>query len=279
MNNNHYSIEKLLIFLGKHKIRIIVIAIAVFFFPLVAIHLLFIIHLPWTWLQAQWSAGEVLEYCGSIVGAVATIIAIILTILMTYDLHNKEIKSQERKYKLSIKPHLQTSHNNINRNDAIKLCDGKTIYVTYPLEDGNETPGSSFSLPFLVEKNTSASSVQNVMDELIFMKEHYIIRYSISNVGAGNAINIQFSINEKSVVPGFSLVVNDQIVFVFVFAASLLRQNSREINFNFEYNDVASIGKYEQHEKIALYVDGETLNSSQCTTDMISMPKPTRKKP
>jgi len=75
----------------------------------------------------------------------------------------------------------------------------------------------------------------------------------------------------------FSLVANNSKEFIIILKSELLNKlnkRNRFIRFNFEYEDVASIGKYEQHERIELYLeDDESLNTRQAVNDILSMPK------
>ncbi|MCF6412920.1 hypothetical protein I7648_04290 [Collinsella tanakaei] len=47
---------------------------------LVAVHALFSMPAPFPWLRAKWDAGDVLGYCGSILGAIAAISSVVLTL-------------------------------------------------------------------------------------------------------------------------------------------------------------------------------------------------------
>lgn len=60
----------------------------------IAIHFLFKQDFNIKWLYAEWSAGDVLGYCGTIIGALATIIAVYITIKHTKEEQIKLLKIQ-----------------------------------------------------------------------------------------------------------------------------------------------------------------------------------------
>jgi len=74
---------KLLEYIKKHKAHSALFALAIFLLPIIIIHCLFKLSAPCNFLAAEWSVGELLEYCGAILGAIATIIALIATIQFT----------------------------------------------------------------------------------------------------------------------------------------------------------------------------------------------------
>jgi hypothetical protein len=225
------------------------------------VHILYKFTAPYTWLVAEWEAGDLLNYCGAMLGAAATIIAIILTITFT-------VENQKIERKLSIKPCLNTIYiPKFTRKDIV-FKERQLIYIIYPIDkEGNI--GSLHETPYFLKKEEDTN--KEILESSSFYKENYIIHYIISNIGAGNAINIKFTIDGKQIMQPFSLVANNSKEFIIIFKSELLdklNRRSRLIYFNFEYEDVASIGKYEQHECIELYLeDDESLNTRQAAND------------
>ena len=263
--------EKIYGFIKSRKILSslisIVVAIAIILLPILIVHILFKSNTS-SWLQAEWSAGDVLSYLGSIIGAIATIVAVILTIRFTVKGQQAEQKRQKEAQKLSIKPHLQTDSNPIyDLAKAEELADGKTIFVTYPDSLPDSFPSSTLDIPYIIksQKNKAVS-----------VKEYYILRYSLSNVGAGNAIAVSFYIDDmpKPFIPAFSLVVNTCKDFVFILKRDLISDKERKINFHFEYSDTASTARYKQRETIYLYLETDgSLNTRKDIMDLINMPE------
>jgi hypothetical protein len=84
---------KFIKFINEHKVIFVLIVIGIFVLPIIIVHILYKFTAPYTWLVAEWEAGDLLNYCGAMLGAAATIIAIILTI--TFTVENQKI---ERKF-------------------------------------------------------------------------------------------------------------------------------------------------------------------------------------
>lgn len=234
--------------------------------PIIIVHSLFEITAPYNWLVANWKAGEVLGYCGTVLGAATTITAVVLTIIFTQE-------NQKGERKLSIKPRLQTEYQPIfDREKAIKQVTNRAVFVEYPFDE-KEGISNSYDLPYLLKKFEKKNSTDEIINGLDFSRRCYIIQYNVSNVGAGNAVNLFFTIDNNTVMPPFSLTANNTKVFVIILKAELLKDNTRPIHFKFKYEDVASIARYEQNEKIILLADDNGfLNSSQNMNDVISVP-------
>lgn len=259
---------QLLELIKKHKVRTVLIIAAFFLLPILITHSLFKLNAPCELLRAEWSAGDLLGYWGSIFGAAATIIAVVLTIQFT-------LANQREERKLSIKPYLQSMYHPIYRIDDASKADGKTIFMTYPHQnDKEELISSSLETPYLLSKIKKDSTEEAIIDALGFVKEYYILHYSLSNVGAGNAIKISFTIDDKISIPAFSLAMNSDKNFIIILKATLLHEEKRIIRFAFTYEDAASIARYEQSENIILYSeDDQSLNTRQNLNDLITAPQ------
>jgi hypothetical protein len=260
---------KLIKWIKEHKVWATIIIIAILLLPILIVHSLFEINTPYKWLEANWKAGEILGYIGSILGAAATITAVVLTIIFTQE-------NQKTERKLSMKPYFQTDYHPIfYRDKAIEKIANRAVFVQYPYDE-NEGISSSYEPPYYL-KETDAKNNMNMEERVsaeFIPERYYILQYSLSNVGAGNAINISFTINDKRFIPPFSLTVNNTKVFVIIFKAELLKNKTRSIHFKFVFQDVASMALYEQHETITLYMtENGSINSCQYTDDVISLPK------
>ncbi len=196
---------------------------------------------------------------------IATIMAIVLTIMFT-------VENQKSERKLLIRPCLQTTYiPQFIRIDKV-IKEGLIVYISYNI-NGDENIKSLLQPPYILkkaeeDKNKAALNFES------FYRQYHIIHYTVSNVGAGNALNIKFLIDGKPTIPPFSLVANNSKEFIIILSSKLLNNHNRIIQFNFEYEDVASLGKYEQHERINFFrEDDELINTSQAIENLLSMPK------
>jgi len=256
---------KFLKLINEHRIKFVIISILIFLLPIIIVHVLYKIPAPHKYLLAEWDAGGLLNYLGIVLGASATIIAIILTLTFT-------VENQKNERKLSIKPFLHTLYvPKFARIDSV-VNEGQTVYVTYPLDEKRNI-GTSHKAPYILEK-VETDKIKGILDSLSFYKENYIIKYTLSNHGAGNAINIKFAIDGKQIMQPFSLAINSSKDFIIILKSELISNGNELIKFSFEYEDVASIGKYRQSESIEFYTEADkSLNAKQAVTDILTIPQ------
>jgi len=250
--------------LGRNnKIIILLFALAIIIVPL-SIHFIYVPE-DQASTQSEWTAGELLGYCGAIIGAAATIFAIIITINFT-------MENQKEARKLSIKPYMQTMHKPVydvleNTYESINV-----IYVTYATP-----PLASFNLPYVLRNNArnAVDATARVIYSNTFFRENHYILYEITNVGANNAVNINFKINDQPVIPPFVISINAKKSFLIRLKSDQLVDNSLELVFRIEFSDIASISTYEQHETIMFVKDpaDQTLTTTQQIDELLTKPQ------
>ena len=119
----------------KHKIAIIVGIVLVFFVPLVSVHLLFKWESGISFIEAEWSAGDLLGYVGTILSFIGTIVLGFLALEASNkanDLSQKVIKLEEERYRLDVRPFVLVSNwkaYEINSNELIYSPKMKYIRV------------------------------------------------------------------------------------------------------------------------------------------------------
>lgn len=269
--------KRILTFIFSHKICVALILIAVFSLPLVIVHFVFKFNCH-PLLHATWTSGDVLGYFGEMIGAAATIFAIIITIQLAEEGRQEDHKRQKCERKLSVKPYLQTFFSPIfSKNDVDKYFDEIVYYVIYPENSKSEKevfPSVSLEIPGIFRVSEKNASEHRIDTKLRFFNDYYVFFYSIENIGAGNAINIQFYLNEIPFIPFFSLAINGQRDFIFVFPKNVIENDEFLVSFRFEYSDVASISCYAQNEVIRLLCNEEGKpNFRRMLCDLISPPQ------
>jgi len=129
----------------------------------------------------------------------------------------------------------------------------------------------------LLSDNPPIGSSTSVPKELSFVKyqsKYFLFLYTLRNVGAGNAVDIEMKFNDKSMLPPFSLTVNSETHFLFIFEKEHLSTPEKQSSFSIEFSDVASYARYSQGEKIKLYVDKDrNFIIKQSTTNLLSKPE------
>jgi|GEM_PF-1848525 len=218
------------------------------------IHIIFKLHTSCKFIIAEWSSGDMLNYGASIIQVIATIYAIKLTIDFTIQNQKDERKlntdSQKEDRRLAIKPYLSSEHESVYK--LLKIEDNRLfIIINNQYKESNDI--NSYTYQVTVYKSNNI--LNDVFNDLEFRKNYYIIEYVISNYGAGNALELKFTIVinniEKIIHPILVLPKDHKRSFVFVFTNSILPDNANEIliQFKLEYNDIESLGKYYQYEK------------------------------
>lgn len=176
---------------------------------MIVVHTLFKVHLSYDFFVAEWSAGDLLLYFGSIIGAVATIYVLQETIKATIDQQREERSYIEHKQKenkaFSIRPYF--------------LITAKEFKVEK--EDIIEIPNSFIEKEWVGDIN---------------------VLISIENVGAGNAVDVYAKISQKDnneiTVPIPAFIVG-RVQFL------LIKQClPQKLQFEINYNDIACIGTY-----------------------------------
>lgn len=189
---------------------------------LVIVHVLFKLRTSCSFFTAEWTAGELLSYCGSIIGAIATIYVLQETITATADLQTEErnylSKQQREDNAFSIRPYFL-----ITADQFVPSDNDRYIELLSPM----------------IEKKWSGDI--NVLVKL-------------ENVGAGNAVDVfatvYQSINEKFTVQIPVSVVGRQQTF-------LIRNClDQDLYFEIEYSDIANIVKYTAKTKISIIRSG-----------------------
>lgn len=241
----------------KTILRSVIATIALIFF-------IFVIPIAINWMYKtpaklpifamSWEAKDVLSYYGSILGAVATIIALTATIKFT-----RENQKEERK--LSIRPYLQTSKFNYTSFEGIPTTkdviymDIKPNIVNYQGGVPDDISGiidlknkRVFDKTYNLDGIDNGMYISNVNN---YFSSRYLLCYEIKNCGAGNAINVSLNINSRCFVPSFCVTTTESAKIMFILNKELLESSGEyTLKIAFVYNDIASLGKYYQTETI-----------------------------
>lgn len=201
---------------------------------ILAVHTLFKVHLSYNFFQAEWYAGDLLLYCGSVIGAVATIYVLQETIKATIDQQREERSYIEHKQKedkaFSIRPY---------------------FLITAKEFKGEEED--------VVEISNSFIEKERVGDINVLI--------SIENVGAGNAVDVyaiisQNNNNNKITVPIPALIVG-RVQFL------LIRQClPQKLQFEIKYSDIACIGTYVAKTSINIIRGGSNVGIKSERVDL-----------
>lgn len=217
---------------------------------------------------------NLLSYYGSILGAGATIGAVWLTIdfnkkqIEDERINNETQRKQERS--LSVKPYLEAQFLQIFPADHLshkESIDYDYTYFKIKLDTGNITACTGFP--------DDLKQFKKGFNESTSKQEYLTIKYTLSNVGAGNALQINMKLNNETVCADFALQINAQKIFVFLFILSEeTNTHEQSIRLVYEFSDIYSYKTYQQISEFSL---GPSLyNHHMClfeTNSRISPPK------
>ena len=237
----------------------LVFVVGLLLVPIIFVYILFSNPAP-IWLRVKWSAGELLDYLGSIIGALATIFAILITIDLTHEEQQLAYQRQKEEHRLAIMPRLQTTYKPLSQAEINTLIGKNTIYIICRNDFENAIPSISTTVPSCLKKDSRQNG-------------NHVFLYSIRNVGAGNAIELNFLLNHQAFAPTFALTTNSSLNFIFVFKQGTLRNPKNTTVFSFDFSDVISYARYHQEERINMYIDKDNnFITIQNASDLISSP-------
>lgn len=228
--------------------------------------------------ETNWGAEDVLDYYGSIlgslIGAAATILVLLWTIRFT-------VKNQKDERKLSVRPYLEISKYHITDLDKLNNAEN-TVFLE--ISNGVITyqaviPERIVKLKKLA-KDKYDKKATDVMEEVIsdlsvntFFAHNYVLQLDIHNNGAGNAIDVDYKMNGRSIMFPFCVTTEKMKRLVCIFHDDLIESDRRTLSFVLEYGDVASLAKYQQKENMDFYRDlNGNLATAQCNGDFLTKP-------
>lgn len=173
-----------------------------------------------------WGAETTISYYGSILGAIATIVAVLIT-----------ISDNEKKRK-------------IDRKNQIKpLLDHQMeIHPTDNLKVGNVKEHNVILMTFDHVKEMGIIDKEILSN--IRKKESLYMQYHISNVGAGNALLIKLIIDGKVAIRPFNIQANSSKVITIIVDKSYMDQITN-MNIELIYRNVDGSAFYKQGEILA----------------------------
>ncbi len=229
-----------------------------------------------------WGAEEVLAFYGELLGALATIGAVYLTI--DYSVYREKCV-----HKNSIRPFLSTTY--FRQYDYAAFAETSDnvefICLTHDgiLHISKEAPfGVRVMESFSKNQNVDCDDVKNgeecyeVTKKLAEMMEvednFYLIEYTLENFGGGNAIEVEMKINHKLVKQPFALNGQNKKIFRVIFdIKDMAVGKDWEITFTYDFYDQELLGKYRQNETITLMKDEYGVSLSQHILDFLSVPR------
>lgn len=202
-----------------------------------------------------WRGEDVLAYYGSLLGASATIIALVATICFT-------INNQKKERKLSVRPYLQRNLQLLDKYED-KLFENVAIFIKCSdnlLETYSNLPDDMKDIKILQERLRGNKDVSGSISLLITIGDvnkkvfgdNCVLIYELENYGSNTALDIELGFNDLTLPWKFCIRANEKKKLVLIVDGRVT-----QANISFEYFDVYSLGKYRQKEALSISKDDE----------------------
>ena len=238
-------------------IYIVVAIFAVVGVPLIINHC----YLPNKGFETVWGGEELLGYYGSILGAVATIIAVYKTIDFTINNQKEERKREVRPYLTAsfIKCTEFTEESMGNVDAFFSYSKIKSNYDFYIPEEVAKIilrrKEAEKVTPNIWGINKIYDEYNSLLNE--YRKKKCLVYCKIENIGANNAIFLNIEHRDMEVNSSLYVAKDKPCVIGLILDEDLLWEGQEEtpIDINFTYFDIYSIAKYHQGIHIPFFRD------------------------
>lgn len=159
--------NKLIYWIERHKGKMVLIVSLFFIIPIFTVHALFKINLGISYLEAEWSAGDVLSYMAGFEALLASGFLSFLALKQTSELEQKEKEIRE-----------EESLNN----------DANTKRPFFVIKEINIIPQSSPHMKFLTEWKLNDTPYYELSLQHCLGKENFSTEIVLQNIGDGIAI-------------------------------------------------------------------------------------------
>lgn len=250
----------------------------------VALLLVVGVPLVMTWIGNQPNEDPVLEmkdymeYYGSIVGSLIGAIATVLVLVKTIDF---TIKNQKDERKLSVRPYLELSKYHITKLEELSNSENAVfVEISKGLIESQVVIPERIARMKKTEEKLRKSKSPNMTETVLsavsvgsFFKNNYILQVDIYNNGAGNAIDVEYRINERPITGPFCVTTDRRKRLIFVLNDDMLENDESTLSFTLEYSDVVLLARYQQKESINFFraTNGD-LMISQFSEDLLTKP-------
>lgn len=255
--------KRLLEWLKNHKQKLPLILICAIVLPPLAIHVLFSVPAPCSFLQAKWGAGDLLAYLAGLLSLSGTIILGIITVYQTKqanDLSLQLAKENNALQKISIQNQLPVVRiDNVNISRTSSSTD-KNLVECGEIQCYSEIRGDDSSRKVIFTLCASKKpkfqkqikfSITNVSDTSIKSIRFVKVEFSGFNDGKNSGDPISISGNENYNIHKMLLLPKEKIEI----EIKILLDDENRYNF-WEYIDYRRIGSFDMN----MYIENTSIS-------------------
>lgn len=226
----------------------------------------------------SWEAKDVLGFYGSVLGAVIGAIAAIYVLRQTIQF---TINSQKEERKLAVRPYLETRK--YQYTDFSKISSGENTFfltiskalITYQAELPDVIEEKQKQIDYF-RKTTVSIPLGPAPEGFVgkdFLDHNYILQIDLVNCGAGNAINVEFEMNHRALMPSFCVTTESPKRFICILNEDLIKDDKCVLEFMLRYRDISSQAMYQQTEKLMFFRGHDKkLTTTQRSSDLLTPP-------
>ena len=249
---------------------------------------IFLIPMAINWIYEQpaivplfamsWEARDVLGFYGSLLGAVIGAAAAIYVLRKTIQF---TVNSQKEERKLAVRPYLETRK--YHYTDFSKISSGEnTVFlliskalIVYQAEVPDDIIDKQKQID-RYRKSNLKNPLGIDLEEYVgtgYLAKNYILQIDVVNCGAGNAINVEFTLNQRPLSQAFCVTTQTPKRFICILNEDLINGDENLLEFSLKYGDISSSAMYLQTEKIWFYRGCDNkLTTSQRSGDLLTPP-------
>lgn len=186
-----------------------------------------------------WSSGEILQYYGSIIGALLAIGGVIVTLE-----HNRQ--ENKKTMKQNVRPYLDTIITEIKEEKEIDDIFNRDEVVCF------------YDRSIIQTQKLNSSIGKDFFEAYWFKGEGYkkfcVFKYEIQNVGLGSAINCKVKINKRTIVHSVN-IHSDKKLTLYIFILRNYIESNKDIIIDVYFKDMFEDVVYKQYDEFRFRFD------------------------
>lgn len=255
-----------------HRLKTSLCVVVLFALPLVIVHFLFKWHSGYDFLNAEWSAGDVLGYIAGFEAFVGTVALGALALWQNHTFRKENLHREQ----FAIRPYLfsdvQDEHIDFLAESQfeyldIKVLDDQSAQIictnrNKPSDVVDYIVAKQAFLDFIAQSESvkitqTARRIELLTNEvttLCALNTKYVLcSYRIENHGAGSAVKIKLQINNQLAIPLFCLShLEEKQLYLLINAEKLVSGKSSILDFSIKFYNIEDFGPYTQHETLSV---------------------------
>ena len=226
-------------------------------------------------VNTTFKSKDILSFWGALLGGVATLFGVIITVKHSEKNVREERKQAEEERKRQIKPSLASSYKHVyhdNFVDQKEENEGGYIIIAPKRNDDYHIYYSPIP-PTWLKYERSKDNTTNMLLSLHYMKKYLCIEYRLENVGNDTACEIKLRIDGTPATTDFALAKMNSKIFKLIFVLEDFNVGEeKDIEFTYDFLNIDRTVEYRARESFTVFKDlDDSLSSKQHPNDFLKM--------